>query len=130
MQNEHITQTVAEFITSRLRLCRKSAGEIAQEMGYPNANLISMIADGKAKLPLKDIKKLAVALDIDPAYLLLVVLADYMPETLGVIEDIVGSPLLSHNERKLVESYRRVTQGKDAHAVVCDAREIVALVMV
>lgn len=130
MQNEHINQTVADFITARLRLCRKSAGEIAQEIGYPNADLISMIADGKVKLPLKDIKKLAVALDIDPAYLLLVVLADYMPETLGVIEDIVGSPLLSHNERKLVESYRRVTQGKDAHAVVCDAREIVALVMV
>lgn len=130
MQNEHINQTVAEFITARLRLCRKSAGEIAREMGYPNANLVSMIADGKAKLPLKDVKKLALALDIDPAYLLLVVLGDYMPETLGVIEDIVGSPLLSYNEKKLIDSYRRVVQGRDAQAVLCDAREIVALVMV
>lgn len=62
-----------------------------------------MTADGREKLPLKDVKKLALALDIDPADLPLVVLDDYMPETLGFIEDIVGSPVLSHNERKLVE---------------------------
>ena len=129
MQKEHTEPSVAEFLTARLRLCRKSNSEIATELGYEYPDIISLFASGKAKLPLNDIKKMAQALDTDPAYLLIVAMREYMPEALAVIENIIESPLLTHNERKLIETYRNITKSKDAAAVVCDAREIVALVM-
>lgn len=130
MQNDPKEPTVAEFLSTRLRQCGRSNSEIAAELGYEYPDMVAMFASGKAKLPLNDIKKMAQALEVDPAYLLVIAMREYMPEALAVIENIIESPLLTYNERKLVESYRSVTKGRDAAAVVCDAKEIVALVMV
>lgn len=72
--------TVAEYLAEKAAACGKTpqggAGEIALEMGHPNSNVGSPISYGKAKLSLKEVKRLERLLGVDQADLLRVVLRD------------------------------------------------------
>ncbi len=63
----HANTPLADFIEKRvLELRPKHQNEIAEEAGFKNVNMLSMIKSGTSKLPLGRVVALALALDCDP----------------------------------------------------------------
>ena len=122
--------TVAEYVAGKIGACDKSTQDIAEEIGYDNPEVIQAFAQGTAKVPVTKIGPLARALEIDPVYFLRLVLSEYMPEVLTAIDNALEFPMLTENELGLIDAYRKVTEGTDATAVICDAKDIVAMIMV
>ncbi|SCY07005.1 helix-turn-helix domain-containing protein [Paracoccus tibetensis] len=66
------TSAAAIFIAARIHdlAFRKSQAGIAAEAGFPNANMMTFLKNGRNKIPLDRVPSLAKALEIDPAYLM------------------------------------------------------------
>lgn len=103
---------VAEFIASRQLLMGMTNKDVAEEVGYANPNVISMIKKGQTKLPVEKVAKMAEALGADPAKLLRMALKEYMPETLKVMEACMGN-IVTQNEMAMIEIWRDATNGED-----------------
>ena len=110
-------KTVAEFLTHAISNSGKTQRLIADELGYDNANVISMFKQGSSPVPLKKIGPLAKALDIDPVSFLRLVMLEYMPETYEAIEGVLSVPMLTEKEIKLIESFREMTNWTDPAGV-------------
>lgn len=123
------TESVAEFITHKIRVSGKSQVEIASELGYDKPNIITMFKQGRTRIPLDKVGPLAKALEINPALFLKKVMGEYMPETLAALQSVLDGLQLTQNELELIAAYRQTTKGKDVSAVVCD-KAVVAVVMV
>lgn len=104
--------TVQEYLNNQIDICPKSQKEIAFEIGYEKPNIITMFKQGLTKLPINKVGPMAKALGIDPAYLLRIVISDYMPEMLDAIEDIIGVMCTNH-EREMISIIRSTTKEKD-----------------
>lgn len=98
--------SVAEYITAQINLCGKDQVQIAQECGFNKPNVITMIKQGKTKVPLERIGPLAKSLGVDPVYLMKLVIGEYMPTLLEAIEAIIDGPVLSNNEMEFIEIIR------------------------
>ena len=120
--------TVAEFLADKIGAIDKTQREIAEACGFDNPNIITMFKRGHTKLPINRIAPLAKALDVDPAYLLRLVMNEYMREAWECVEDIMQSTVLSANEIQLVRAYREVTGDNDAAAIVIDRSAVLAIV--
>jgi len=120
--------TVAEFLADRIADIDKTQREIAQECGFEHPNVITMFKNGRTKLPINRVAPLAKALDVDPAYLLRLVLSEYMPESWECIEDIMQSTVLSANELLLVRAFRESTGHIDVHPTVIKRDAVLAVV--
>ncbi len=120
--------TVAEFLADKIGAIDKTQREIAEACGFDNPNIITMFKRGYTKLPINRIAPLAKALEVDPAYLLRLVMNEYMREAWECVEDIMQSTVLSANELQLVRAYREVTGDNDAAAVVIDRSAVLAIV--
>lgn len=81
---------VAEYIDAQLRLCGKSQKQVAEEVGFPKANMLTMIKKGLTRVPLARANKLADALGINRAAFMKRLLAEYHPEILEAIEEALG----------------------------------------
>jgi len=112
------TITIAEFITERIDVSSKTQLEIAREAGYENPNFITMLKQGKTKLPLNAVGPIAHALDADPVHLLRLALGEYMPETFAAIENVLGTTILTEHERQLIDQFREATKGKNPRPLV------------
>jgi hypothetical protein len=99
--------TVAQFIAQQLAISGKTQREVAIELGYGNANIISMFKLGVTKLPLNKVGPLAKALEVEPYPLLELVMHEYMPETWEAIGAILPGAVLSPDELELVQAHRR-----------------------
>jgi len=104
--------TVARFLSFQIDASRKTQREIASEIGYPNANVITMFKQGLTKVPIPVAPKVAVAIGVDPGFFLRMVLDEYMPDLLAEIEKHVGG-LCSKNELAIVRVIRTATKDKD-----------------
>lgn len=120
--------TVAEFLADKLATIDKTQKQIAEECGFEHPNIITMFKKGQTKLPINRIYSLATALDVDPVYLLRLVMLEYMPDTWEQVENIMQSTILTANERELVRTFREVTGENDARAVVIDRDALIAIV--
>lgn len=130
MSTEATTSNVAQFLKQALAASGKTQREIAREVGYENANVITMFKQGLTKVPLTKAGSLAKALGVDPVFFFKLLLGEYAPETLLAIEEFFDTCFLTKNERDLLDSYRNATKGLDGAATVVDASDVVALVMV
>lgn len=101
-----------EFIISAIEMSGKKQNEIAEDMGYTNANIISMLKKGNTKLAPAKIPLFAKAVGIDPVRVLDVLLSEYQPEIWDVIKNIMHEPL-TENELDLLFKMRDVTKGSD-----------------
>jgi hypothetical protein len=72
----------------------------------------------------------AVVLEVEPAVLLGVWIEGYIPGLLALLDELGQKTLLSAGERRLIQSLRAHTEGTSAEAVVCSARDLIAIVMV
>ena len=99
-------KNVAEYISWQIQLCGKSQTEIAQQTGFDKPNVITMIKQGKTKVPLNKIGLLAKALEIDPVHFFKMVMAEYQPDLLEIIQAITNQPLITRNEWDFIEVVR------------------------
>lgn len=105
--------SVADYIGNQIAMSGKSQREIAEEVGYPKANVITMIKQGSTKLPINKVPVFAKSLGVDTVHLLRVTMNEYMPETWEVITSVFGNQMVSESERKLIEILRDVGAGED-----------------
>lgn len=105
--------TVAQFISAKIHESGKSQIEIAEACGWPAVNMVTMVKQGKTRLPIDKIGQLAQVLEIEPHYLFWLTMAEYFPDTLYAIEHVIRGVMLNEHERLIIETYRDLTHGKD-----------------
>lgn len=103
--------SVADYINLQLEACGKAQYEVAREVGFDKPNVMSMIKQGKTKLPLAKIGPMARALGVDPVHLFQLTLSEYMPETWEAIESIFDKKMPTANEFDVIESLRAAGLG-------------------
>lgn len=79
--------------------------EIADRVGFKNANIISMLKTGETRVPLERIPALAATLGLDERHFLLVAIEEYHPGVHEVLIDVLGLPL-SDAELGIVTMFR------------------------
>lgn len=100
--------TVAKFLSEQIDHSSRTQREIAEAIGFGNPNIITMLKQGHTKVPLTRVGALARVLDIDPGYLMRMVLEEYMPDTWQAVEQSLGRMLLSEDEERLVRVFREM----------------------
>ena len=75
----------ARLIADAIDASGKTQREIAEEVGFPRGNVISMLRSGEMRLPIERAPALARALGIDEKLLISTAMTEYMPETWNVI---------------------------------------------
>lgn len=121
--------TVAQFLTRKIDESGKTQREIATEIGYDAANVITMFKQGSTKLPLNTVGPIARALDVDPVFLLRLAFNEYFPETFEAVEHALGSTIVTENERKLLDQFRRCTEGSDPELLVFGPTRAIAMAL-
>jgi hypothetical protein len=96
---------VSKFVRDRIRILGKQQTEIAAECGFVRPNMITMIKQGKTKLPLGKVGVMARALEADPVHLLKLCLSEYQPENWVAIEPLLDLAL-TNDERKFLNHLR------------------------
>lgn len=92
---------------------KKTQADIAAEAGFVNANMITMFKTGASKVPLDRVPALAVALDCDPARLLLLALEQTEGDTAArAIIEILGVPV-TKNEMGWILEIRKASGDTD-----------------
>jgi transcriptional regulator with XRE-family HTH domain len=86
--------------------------ELAEKVGFPRPNFVSMIVKGHAKLPLERVKATADALGISSTYLMRLVLGEDHPELLKVMEEVFGH-MVTGNEFAIISHIREVSGYSD-----------------
>jgi transcriptional regulator with XRE-family HTH domain len=87
------TCPVAKFVRQQIQILGKSQREIAQEVGFEKPNVITMIKQGKTKLPMAKVGRMAKALETDPVHLMKLCMNTYHPDTWQYIEPFLESAL-------------------------------------
>ncbi len=105
---------LAKYIDLRIsQLRHKNQAEIAREAGFANANFISMLKTGNAKLALDRVPAFAKALEDDPAVIMrLAIEQTHGAEMLKLITDLLGEPL-TYNERAWLKLIREASSNTD-----------------
>ncbi len=92
---------------------KKSQLQIANEAGFANQNMITMIKQGSSKLALDRVPSMAGALDCDPAYLMRLTLEQQEGDTAAqAIVEIFGTPVTA-NELGLLQEIREASEHSD-----------------
>lgn len=104
-----------EKITSTSSMTQR---EIADAVGFKNQNMITMIKQGDAKLPLDRVPAMAGALGVDPLMLFNLALEQFY--TADAIKDLQGilPPALSAPEKELIDLVREA--GKKGKGLSAD----------
>lgn len=100
--------TVADYITQQVNLSGKSQLDIAREAGFNKPNIITMIKQGKTKLPMGKIGPIAKALGVDPVHLYQLAMQEYEPENWAALNEyILKAPLVTDNEMEIIHLLRQ-----------------------
>jgi transcriptional regulator with XRE-family HTH domain len=102
----------ANYLANQIRISEISQKDIAEALGYENANIVSMFKNGLTKVPIEKVPALAKALHLDPAHLLMMAMREYMPEAFAVIQATLGHTL-TNNELALITEVRKATKESD-----------------
>ncbi|MCB6179023.1 XRE family transcriptional regulator [Rhodobacter sp. Har01] len=108
------TSRLARFIDKRIgELHHKTQAEVAREAGFRNANFITMLKTGNAKLAIDRVPALAKALECDPSLMMrLAIEQTYGPEMLKVFTELLRETI-TDNEREWIELIRRASSYRD-----------------
>lgn len=99
-------KSVAEYVTWQINLCGKPQIQIAKEVGFEKPNVITMIKQGKTKVPINKISSMAKALEVDPVFFLKMCMQEYMPDLLDAVTTITNQPIVTANEMEFIEAIR------------------------
>jgi hypothetical protein len=106
------TDKVAARISALLEVSDRTQPQIAQELGYNRANIISMFKTGTTKVPINKLGPLAVALNADPGHMVRLGLETYYPETYAAIKEYLG-PIISPHEEEILAVIRKASKESD-----------------
>jgi len=115
MTHPYSNTPTAKLIADRIRDLghRKTQGEIASEAGFPNANMMTFLKNGRNKVPLDRVPSLAKALEVDPAFLMRLALEQAVGSTAAkAITEIFGTPA-TENERGWLSELRDASDNSD-----------------
>ena len=128
-----INPTKPTSISAYIAACQHAANisdrQISDALGFKNPTVFESIKQGKVKLPFALVQKLADALSIDGSDLLRKVMQEYMPEVITAVDELLQPAKLSANERKLLSTYRQLSDGQDVQPMVIDGNSVIALVV-
>jgi hypothetical protein len=122
-------ESIIELIARRQSELGKTDEQIAQELGFDRITTFTLIKQGAVKLPVQKVAPLASALSIEPDHLLRQLLTESMPDVLAAVDELLCPMSLTPNERKLIQTFRHLTKGKDVDPVVVKGNAIVALMV-
>jgi len=105
------TISVAQYLEQQLAVCGRSQREVSAQIGYPNPNIMTMFKTGATKIPLTKVAVLAKAIGADPAFMLRLVMREYMPEAWEAIEGILGKDSLLTDQDRAIAAFVRDTAG-------------------
>lgn len=105
--------TVSEYLTQQINISGKSQREIADDVGYEMPNVITMMKQGKTKLPINKVPLFAKSLGVDPVHLLRIVMIQYMPDTWEILDALIGKSMVSEPEAIMLDVMRTVGQGQN-----------------
>jgi transcriptional regulator with XRE-family HTH domain len=110
----HANTPLADFIEKRVLAMRpKQQNEIAEEAGFKNVNMLSMIKSGTSKLPIDRVAALAKALDCDPKLLFRLAFEQQGQETTALtIAEIFGA-IVTRNEAIWLHEIRDASGNSD-----------------
>lgn len=107
----------ANYLARQIDALRTTSGisqrEIANAMGYKQPNIMSMFKSGETKIPIDKIAIMAKVLKVDPANFGRMVIMQHWPTLAAQFEQIFGGGMVSKNERKLLENWRKATNNID-----------------
>ena len=113
---------VARFITERIEATAKLQKDVATKAGFDKPNMITMIKQGRTRLPLDKVGPMAMALETDPVALLQMCMEEYQPKTWAAIAPFMEM-VLTEDERRLLTSLRASVGGPFLSALDTESRE-------
>lgn len=93
---------VSEYLTQQIELSDVPQKDMAEKLGYPNPNIITMFKKGLTKLPLNKVAPFADILGVDRVHFLRLVMQEYAPHSWDALEEIIGERLISDKEAKIL----------------------------
>lgn len=119
---------VATLVGEQITGSGKTIEEISCVAGMA-PRVLEFVMNGTVKLPFNSISRLAHAIMVDPSHLLRTALHEYAPEILEAVEGVLMCPVLSAKEVALIESFRKVTGGRDISSVVVERDGLLELIL-
>lgn len=116
------TSHVAKFIASRIETSGQLQKDIAEKVGFEKPNMITMVKQGKSRLPIDKIGPMAQALELDPVALFAMCMEEYHPNTWKAIAPFIESAMTADEHRMLV-AIRAFVGGPFLAAMSDDAKE-------
>jgi hypothetical protein len=116
MSKKDSTMSVADYFSNQVAANQKTLAGLSNDIGgVLRPNVLSMIGNGRVKLPLKHVGTIARALNIDPAFFMRMCLREYQPDMWIAVEESLGSQMvLSANERRFIEELRNARDDDPA----------------
>lgn len=99
------TSNVALFIQRRIEETGQTQKDIAFKVGFEKPNIITMIKQGKTRLPLDKVGLMANALETEPTQLFQLCMEEYQPATWKVIAPYMEGAM-TKDELQLLKSLR------------------------
>ena len=116
MSTKKSVVSVAKFLDNQITMSSKTQIQISEEIGYDKPNIISMMKQGKTKLPVNKIVPMAKALGVDPVYFMRLVLSEYQPDLCAALDMVYSGSLVSAQELAMIEAVREASDGIDIAA--------------
>ena len=104
------TSPVARFIAKRIEETGLLQKDIAMKVGFEKPNIITMIKQGKTRLPIDKICLMAKALETDPVQFFQMCIREYQPDNWKVISPFMDSTM-TVDELRLLKSLRASVGG-------------------
>jgi hypothetical protein len=115
--------TVARYLSQQIALCGKNQRMIAEECGYANPNIVTMMKRGSTKMPLDKVALIAKSLEVDPRHLLRLVMNEYHPEAWSIIAENLGQgAVITQAEFDILELMRTIGKGRIPNLGVTENR--------
>lgn len=112
---------VAQFVRHQIQTLGKSQRVIAEEVGFEQPNVITMIKQGKTKLPIAKVGRMAEALETDPVFLMKLCMNTYHPDTWQYIEPFLESAL-TKDEVLMLRTWRSFVGAPYVAALTDESR--------
>lgn len=119
------TCPVAKFVRQQIQILGKSQREIAQEVGFEKPNVITMIKQGKTKLPIAKVGRMAKALETDPVFLMKLCMNTYHPDTWKYIEPFLESAL-TKDELLMLRTWRSFAGAPYVAALTDESKDLLS----
>lgn len=98
---------VARFLKPTIENDSRHQTDLAEALGFKNANAISLMKAGKMKVPFTKVNAIATFLRIDARQLLALCLREYTPEVAEILDEHFPELTLSENELDLIVKLRK-----------------------